>query len=60
MLPLYPEDVARALKELAEANAITAVKITTASGSVELPVSEIWEASGVLHISVLNAKSEQP
>lgn len=53
MSSLPPEEVAQAIAALSDANAITSVKITTAEGSFELPVSEVWESRGTLHFSVL-------
>jgi hypothetical protein len=56
MTPLPPEEVAKAIAALADDKTITAVKITTAEGSFELPVSEVWESRGTLHFSVLKSQ----
>jgi hypothetical protein len=50
---IQPEQVARCLKSLFVFGGPSAVQIQTHYGALPLNVREIWEADGVLHISVL-------
>lgn len=50
--PVDPENVRRCVASAIRGSYLRAIEIQTHQGNQPLGVSEIWEAEGVLHISV--------